>query len=393
MDPIDHWMEKLRFLTYCSENSAKVQKTLSTLSPPQLYAVCLLSRKHCEWVSVMLDCERLSVQQSAPSRSISPVPDALPHLRLAVSLAEHRVSWTRPRQTLGISSEALRASATALLAKFGLQFEETQLLLSATDSAISGSAVTSLLPLRQSFEPNDLDFFTRSGRGQGVVKFLQMPGLYELTNTAIAYGVSAGIGTIWTLIHRIHGYKINVIEGLTNNPLDAILRFHSTCVIGAWSASGIWHAYPFYTVSGKSLTTWNMLPLTGALTPLLDHHKIGWRVLHKYINRGFSFDVGELRSEHVCGVDWNCPATVRRSDDAGCLFAPFPSWRLSSDDQLPLTAWTLGGVSCDSGLEDGSGRSIRPVYSEKNSRWIRSVDSLINRSTEPMIFEDIHAII
>ncbi|KAJ7137590.1 hypothetical protein C8R43DRAFT_844687, partial [Mycena crocata] len=211
-----------------------------------------------------------------------------------------------------------------LLAKFGLQFEETRLLLTATGTVISGSAVTSLLPIRRPFQPNDLDFFAKSGRGRGVVKYLLIPGMYEVTNTAFTYGVSAGIGTIWTLIHRIHGYKINVIEGLTTNPLDAVLRFHSTCVFCAWTADGLWHAYPFFTLNGKTLTMPNLLPLAGTATSALDHQKIGWRVLHKYIDRGFDYDVGELRAEHICGVDWNCPATLRRSDDAGCLSAPFP---------------------------------------------------------------------
>ncbi|KAJ7115123.1 hypothetical protein C8R43DRAFT_902895, partial [Mycena crocata] len=294
---------------------------------------------------------------------------------------------------------------------FGLQFEEIRLMMTASDTIISGSAVTSLLPLEKPFVPSDLDFFARSARGRGVVKFLVTPGMYEVTSTSLEYGISAGIGTVWTLVHRIHGYKINVIEGLTTNPLDAVLKFHSTCVIGALTADGLWHAYPFFTLRGKALTTPNLLPLSGSIISRLEHQKTGWRVLHKYIDRGFDYDVGELCSDHICGVDWECPATVRRSDDAGCLNAPFPPWRFTSTPETAmLSAWTLGGVGCVTGMDDNKNRVTKPVYSERRQsasafsfiqfltcfevcRWIRAVEALIGRATAPALTDDIITLI
>ncbi|KAJ6489536.1 hypothetical protein C8R47DRAFT_977929, partial [Mycena vitilis] len=85
------------------------------------------------------------------------------------------------------------------------------------------------------------------------------------------------------------------------------------------------------------------------------------RILQKYCARGFSF-VSEHSPAHVCGVDKDCPCTMRSSDDEGCLFTPFPSWHFSCDVvAVAPTTWCLNGAGCSSGVLAGAVSSREPA--------------------------------
>ncbi|KAJ7119977.1 hypothetical protein C8R43DRAFT_835383, partial [Mycena crocata] len=154
--------------------------------------------------------------------------------------------------------------------------------LRGTRSVIAGSAVTSLLPGVDAFEPGDLDFFTKFGLGHTVVFFLER-NRYVVTRMSREYQFAAGIGAVWTMTHPDLLEKINVIESLTDNALDPVPLFHLTCVIGAWHADGLWHAYWELTTNGRALTTPTMIT---SPTDLPSHVRI-WSILRKYSRRGF----------------------------------------------------------------------------------------------------------
>ncbi|KAJ7158198.1 hypothetical protein C8R43DRAFT_882488, partial [Mycena crocata] len=241
--------------------------------------------------------------------------------------------------------------------------KKVRLMQTASGCIVSGSAVTALLNNCRSFKPNDLDFYTPFGSGTDVVCYILLSGKYlevDLKNALPGvgeYNFAAGIGRVWTLRLRHSTITINVIESLTLNPFDAVCHFHSTCVFGAWTASGIWHGYPLLTLQGRSLTTPMQLPLGNDLRT----HQHIWNILRKYRHRGFSFVLGELEEDHVCGEHYSCPATTRTTDDPGCLWIPFPPW-LYDDESPPVyeTSWSLGGTGCRSGLRQASRSHVMP---------------------------------
>ncbi|KAJ7158205.1 hypothetical protein C8R43DRAFT_847573, partial [Mycena crocata] len=188
-----------------------------------------------------------------------------------------------------------------------------------TGCIISGSAVTSLVNAGQVFEPGDIDFYVRLSGGYDVVRYITKSGKYSGVQVTTAYDFVAGIGKVWALKLRGTELKINVIESLTDNPFDAVCHFHSTCVFGAWTLDGVWHGYPSLNLRGISITTHTQFPLNDSLST----HQAAWRVLRKYTDRGFTFSLGQYDAQHECGVDRNCPATIRTTDDAGCLYIAF----------------------------------------------------------------------
>ncbi|KAJ7880946.1 hypothetical protein B0H13DRAFT_1531730, partial [Mycena leptocephala] len=190
-------------------------------------------------------------------------------------------------------------------------------MLTATGSMISGSTVAAMACPEPPFAPGDLDFFTPSGRGHMLVDFLESAANYTVTKESEEYKNAVAIGGMWTL--HCGDLKINVIESLTSNPFHSILNFHLTGVYGAWDGNGFWHAYGDMTADGIVIATPVKLP-----TP---HHVPAhvniWKVLHKYMDRGFTIALNEYPEPHTCGVDFNCPATLRATDDDGCSYILF----------------------------------------------------------------------
>lgn len=218
----------------------------------------------------------------------------------------------------------------------------------ATGTIISGSAVTALAHLGSTFEPGDLDFIAGYGYGTLVFDFLDMARDYKLVDTPDAneYRFASGIARVCTMRHH-DGQKINVFEALTENPFDVVGHFHLTCVYGAWSANGVLHCYPRLTASGIALTSPSKFPLGEGSKARINC----WNILHKYTDRGFTVSLNEYDKPHTCGEDWNCPATLRTTDDAGCAYSPFPPWLYDDDTIAPsVSCWTLGGSGCSRGV-------------------------------------------
>jgi hypothetical protein len=240
-------------------------------------------------------------------------------------------------------------AASALLEKFDLRLTEVRLMQTATGAIISGSTISAFfIP----FDPNDIDIYTGKGVGFCVVRYFEKGGRYSVTKTSASYDFAAGIGKVWELRHVSSGKKINVIESLSDNPLHSVLHFHLTCVYSTWDARKYWHGYPRLAMDGQAITNLSRFPLKEELK----NHMHAWEVLRKYKLRGFRFSFDEHLAPHTCGVDTDCPATPRTSDDNGCLSIPWPSWEFDCEaKESKISVWTLGGSGCSSGIMSRAG--------------------------------------
>ncbi|KAJ7086504.1 hypothetical protein C8R44DRAFT_893569 [Mycena epipterygia] len=272
---------------------------------------------------------------------------------------------------------ALQNAAAQRLSTYNCTFPEIQLLLLATGGVISGSIVTGLV--HTPFRSNDLDIFCPSGEGDRTVAFIRLAGNYLVTKQTSDYGGVDSIANVWWMTSLANGAKINVIESLTASPYDSIVLFHCTAVMAAWTALGLWVAYPDLTMSGAAIVTPATMPLG---ENDLKSHQDAWRILRKYRRRGFVFYLNEYGQTHTCGVALNCPATLRSTDDAGCLFTPFPSPVLEpfSGDGY-ATCWTLQGPGCSPGLLNEGRRSATRVA---DFRWAATLRAYIAMPTKPL---------
>ncbi|KAJ7165233.1 hypothetical protein C8R46DRAFT_1220356 [Mycena filopes] len=276
-------------------------------------------------------------------------------------------------------SAGLAAAAAKLLQPFGLRFADVQLMQTATGTAISGSAVTALLRPTDPFLPVDLDFVARVGQGPRVVDFLILSARYKLVKDSAEYRNVNAMGRMWTL--KRGDRSINVLESLTLNPLDTILHFHLSCVYGAWFADGVWHGYMHLTTEGMAITT----PGRFALPMSLERRQNVWRILQKYIDRGFEIFLDEFAEPHTCGIDFNCPVTPHTSDDAGSSFTRFPPAHYGSEyvPNAPIS-WTMGGNGCPLGiLRRADGPPIVSSSAVINRPWFEAMEFYIDED-EPV---------
>ncbi|KAJ7436315.1 hypothetical protein B0H11DRAFT_1936821 [Mycena galericulata] len=270
------------------------------------------------------------------------------------------------RHGTSLAAVSLQDRASRLLDAFGLRFLDVRLLLAGTGAIISGSAVVALLQsARTSFQPTDLDFFTCHEGGYIVARFLSAAAGYKQISYEGPYNFARGIAKVYTLQEKHGTRKINVIEGYTSNPLDVVMHFHSTLVWGAWTAKGLWHGSPELTLAGIAITTPYLLPLDYGANDIQIKS-----VLRKYIDRGFTFSFNEYAQPHVCGVDLRCPATLRSSDDEGCLNLDWPTWDISAQSApFVHVSWAMRGGGCSLGIRAASGALVRPVSSLAEAGW------------------------
>ncbi|KAJ7648256.1 hypothetical protein DFH06DRAFT_1135698 [Mycena polygramma] len=371
----DAWLDTLRFLA-STPDGPDTRRVLSALNAQQLFRAALISRRLygvvSEYLDHLKDCgvesedgfSDVDEEEDPPptkfvagtrgegGRSLVPTVDTLPtelgHIILQdLDLADRLRFAQVSRNAALATADSLQAAAVAVLRRFDLRFGEIRLMQTATGALVGGSSVAAIMSASTSWPSSSFDVYTGRGSGWDVVRFLRKGGDYRLTHISSTHNVLAGIRKVFTM--RNHGTckVIHVIESLTNNPLDAIAHCPSTCVFGAWSARGVWHAYPRLTMAGVTITTPSRMPLRDDLK----RHRDVWRIVRRYTERGFRFVLDEYEQSHTCGRALNCPGTFRSSDDRGCLFMPFPSWDFDRDATVARgTCWSLKGTGCPSGI-------------------------------------------
>ncbi|KAJ7893234.1 hypothetical protein B0H13DRAFT_1886480 [Mycena leptocephala] len=382
------WLEQLDFLLH-SGDAYRKRLVLYTMSAKRLFDTVLISRAHFDVVSEFLEFlhdrepeeDELSIHsietdsgsdsdmsvsegQSPALHSDEGIHIGLGDLPADVGLKimgclpladRFRLTIASPPM-MDLVSTALRSTATLLLWRFKLRFADVRLLLTATVSLISGSTVAALACPEPTFAPGDLDFFTPSGRGRLVVDFLASAAAYTVTKELEEYKNAIAIGRMWTL-HR-GDVKINVIESLTSNPFHAVLNFHLTGVIAT--------------------------PVKLPIPHLVPAHINTWKVLHKYMDRGFTIALNEYPKPHTCGTDPNCPVTLRTTDDKGCLYVPFPPWPYGDDvESHPPLCWSLGRTGCPQGILSRNGSTMSLATQDTHSVWHVLMRNYIARTVPP----------
>ena len=278
-------------------------------------------------------------------------PELIEEVLLHADMLSRVAFGQTARRNRGLSCNANRLACGEAVRPYGLTFTDIHFLQHSIGAVVSGSTVTQLLRPVKDFTPGDLDIYCRAMDGYQVARFLGHCTGYYVERRSEEYEEAQGLRFVWWLAHKSPARPpINIIESLTDNALDAVLNFHSTAVMGAWMRPGFWHPYPKSTFTALSLTS----PSRMALDRLSSRRRM-WLVIKKYMGRGFKLTT-EWPLPHVCGWEWNCPVTLRTSEDGGCLRIPF-SPRFPIQD-LPLAAaeddassWTLGPVPCTTGAQ------------------------------------------
>ncbi|KAK7049028.1 hypothetical protein R3P38DRAFT_2764894 [Favolaschia claudopus] len=276
--------------------------------------------------------------------------------------------------------DTLERHARRLLMNFRLEFDDLRLMLTATGSIIVGSMVLSLTRPDLDLMPVNLDVITGTRKGTTVADFFILAGSFEQVQQAEDRLKMKGVGDVITLT-LVGLFTVNIMESTTDNPLDVVARFHFSCAHMAWQADGLWIAYPDSVHRGWAITTPHAYPLPDGFP---DRFMV-WSSLRKYITRGFNVYLNDCPHSHVCGEDFNCPATLRASDDRGCRFYPFPEWKFSSDCCLMRpTCWTMAGTGCTQGILVKGGESSERVLSMTDLKWLRTLEKYMESAHGPM---------
>ncbi|KAH7905426.1 hypothetical protein BJ138DRAFT_1017720 [Hygrophoropsis aurantiaca] len=253
-------------------------------------------------------------------------------------------------------------------------------MLTEVEGVISGSsALRFVLPRwTTGWNPKDLDIYIPCERKSPVVAFLTTQGYDIISASADSYG-ELEEQAISQIIHMRNVEKcIDIIESCSDSSIAPILRFHSTPVMNFFTADACFSAYP-------NLTTHYSAMINGGC--LAGHRDRLVRCWKKYEERGYRYDdvsrrtvtqewglaVGVFGSalsgqRHFCREDFDCPHTIRATDDAGCLRVFFgeevdENHRQHRSVLSDVLFWHLGGVPC------GGGRygTLRPFASVTNT--------------------------
>ncbi|KAJ7250523.1 hypothetical protein B0H12DRAFT_1072111 [Mycena haematopus] len=267
-----------------------------------------------------------------------------------------------------VAAECLMSAAVAILAPFGLRFEEVRLMLAATGAVIAGSSVAALLNLDTTLRPTRLSFVVPRGSVDLVLEFLDYAADYSLHSYAVRYHMS-NAHAVWTLTNAC-GNQIQVFESKTQDPFSTIATSPFTCEYGAWTANGLFHAYPKLTADHRALTTPTRLPVRHTL----DDQQMLWDSVHQYTDSNYVVDTLGYSTGHRCGGHPSCPATLRTTDDRGCIYMRFPAWDLDTDFvDSNVISWSLGGTGCLSGLLARAGARVLSATGSADGKWAADI--------------------
>ncbi|KAK7032011.1 hypothetical protein R3P38DRAFT_3187742 [Favolaschia claudopus] len=267
-----------------------------------------------------------------------------------------------------VDPEVLERSATRLLARFKLRFSDVRLLLTAARCAIVGPSIISLARPDLAMSPTELDIVTGKGKAPAVADFFILAACYRVVKVPDDSDYDevegVGFGPVWSLALG-DNLKINIIESMTDEPLDAVVRFHFTCVVAAWHADGIWLAYPELLKEALVITTPAAYPIESGFARRFSV----WSALRKYVEVGFRVHLNEYPRAHVCGENVNCPATLRSSDDEG----------------LPVLSFSGMAIHGEGILRRDSAPVNLAVSSERTA-WLKATEAYLSSDVGPMPF-------
>ncbi|KAJ7854877.1 hypothetical protein B0H13DRAFT_1903413 [Mycena leptocephala] len=244
-----------------------------------------------------------------------------------------------------------------------------------TGTVISGSAALRLSLARNSphaFQPNDLDLYSPDECWPYVLEFLMSGTAFKfLRFQAHTYGLPAVREIAWLSSHVDNPLTLNIMRSRGSHPVEPILQFHSSSVVGAVDANGVWFGNPRLLTEGRAIMNrlHFRLDTIGARTRALT-------VLQKYAARGFKFSLDYI-NRHTCGRNRNCPTTICTTVDGGCLVVRFPRPAFGAM-QAPervypfpyALSWSYGSVGCLNGIRYRRDNLwVIPVYDPELNLW------------------------
>ncbi|KAJ7612376.1 hypothetical protein DFH06DRAFT_1147296 [Mycena polygramma] len=274
--------------------------------------------------------------------------DLPPEVALQIVALLGCVEKARLRRTCSAAADLVAESiyrvGGAILQRFGLNVDSVRLLQTITGAAISGSTIAAFL--HPTFDVGDLDIVVGLGQAGVIANYIARSVDYTTATPGIHFERMPAVYSVLSFL-LANGLRINVVESVTTNPLDCIGYFQMSCLYGAWFAGGFWHAYARLTESGVAVATPSRLSVeeTGYRRKRL------WQLVLQYVDRGFKISLDELPRPHTCGSEFDCPATVRTSNDGGCTYSPFAPWPYSHDEVVhPTSHWSMHGSGCSQGV-------------------------------------------
>ncbi|KAJ7109682.1 hypothetical protein C8R43DRAFT_1139633 [Mycena crocata] len=273
-----------------------------------------------------------------------------------------------------LCSVVLQSMISDVLTRFGMRYGDIKLLQSATGTLISGSTVAALV--HTPFNPNDIDFYCAGRRSYYVVHYLMAVVGLEFGDFVARddYENCNWIRGVWWL-RSPGGGKVNVIETYSDNPLSAVLSFHSSPPRGVITWDRFRHFEANQVVRGRALVTQRSLRIRFD-DP--SNTRACWRILRKYFMRGFTF-VTEFEEEHKCGRHLDCPISLRTTSDAGTMQVPLLGYSIPRWSAAPETvqSWVAGISPCRNGkLEDGVS-DVYPSTSFEDAAYRAGIQQLL----------------
>ncbi|KAJ7130153.1 hypothetical protein C8R44DRAFT_871991 [Mycena epipterygia] len=285
------------------------------------------------------------------------------------------------RECCELSAQSLQRQGAALLRSVDLRFEEIRLMQEATGSMITGALLVSLLQFHSVGHSDDVNVVTGWGEGGPVVEFIEMCSDYKTATFTGNHESHTGIAFSWTLLHAHTGRKLHISESRTSSPVDAIAQSPSSCVVGGWGAYDVWHGYPALMHANMAICTATTMPVINGLA---GQQEI-WTFLHLFAAHDLVHGFDGFEDVHVCGAHPSCPATLRTTDDAGCLRARFPLTLYHERVHTEyVTCWALGGKGCPAGILSRSGRRTEQVSADRENDWKRIMKGFMAAQSAPM---------
>ncbi|KAJ6454934.1 hypothetical protein C8R47DRAFT_1228456 [Mycena vitilis] len=210
----------------------------------------------------------------------------------------------------------------------------------ATGTVLSGDAVTSLLEYEHSAGWDDLYFLVPEDSYSLALRFFDVATAYlalPLTFTHPLEGVSCAT----RLFNPTSKKSVFLMRALTNSALDCLTHQHFTHLMMGIAAWGVWLSNPVATSQRLSIPNKGVSEFVGWYLTCNGAKRVIQRDADKY---RFVFS---LHRKHRCGVTFECPATLRSTDDRGCLTLLFgsPARPTTGKSGSPMS-WSLEGTKC-----------------------------------------------
>ncbi|KAF8120867.1 hypothetical protein EV363DRAFT_1187818 [Boletus edulis] len=230
-------------------------------------------------------------------------------------------------------------------------------VMEVTRTVISGSFAFQFIFGERSavWSVNDLDLYTTKEGFEGLKEELEIQG-YVVQHQSQANDSPYVFSKILKIVKMKKGENvIDVIVSQTNSSIQPIFQFHSSIVMNYVSASTIFSAYGHTAARYKSFAN----PM------LFFHQRVTWRTLmsyKKYQERGVEMHSPSVlwmqgytpgAKPHKCTRYLQCPCSVRKNVDSGCLLASLDAchpFRRSAEQaavEKEIVVWVLSNDRCD----------------------------------------------